>query len=62
MNKDINNEEKLSHWSEDGKLRMIDVSDKTPTRRVAKAIGKILLKDDEGDPAGYLAVFTDITA
>ena len=45
MNQDINNGEKVSHWSEDEKLRMIDVSDKNPTRRVAKATGKILIKD-----------------
>ena len=45
MNKNINNGVELSHWSEEGKLRMIDVSDKTPTKRVAKAIGKILIKD-----------------
>jgi cyclic pyranopterin monophosphate synthase len=36
----------LSHWSEDGNLRMIDVSEKTPTLRIAKATGKILIKEE----------------
>jgi cyclic pyranopterin phosphate synthase len=35
---------KLSHWPEDGNLRMIDVSDKSPSKREAKASGKILIK------------------
>ena len=36
----------LFHWSEDGNLRMIDVSDKTPTQRLGKATGKILIKSE----------------
>ncbi len=34
----------LSHWSEDGNLRMIDVSDKSITKRQAKASGKIFMR------------------
>lgn len=36
----------LSHWSEDGNLRMIDVSEKEPTHRTATARGKIMVKED----------------
>ncbi len=36
----------LSHWSEDGNLRMIDVSGKTPSLRTAEASGKILIKEE----------------
>ncbi|MFH1037214.1 MAG: cyclic pyranopterin monophosphate synthase MoaC [PVC group bacterium] len=35
-----------SHWSEDGNLRMIDVSGKTLTPRTAEAAGKILIKEE----------------
>jgi len=34
----------LSHWSAKGNLRMIDVTDKKVTKRVARAVGKILIK------------------
>ncbi len=33
-----------SHWGEDAKLRMVDVSEKQPTLREATAAGKILIK------------------
>jgi cyclic pyranopterin monophosphate synthase len=42
----MNNHTRLSHWSEDGNLRMIDVSEKTPTHRIATATGKILIKEE----------------
>ncbi len=32
-----------SHWGEDGKPRMVDISDKEPTPREAAAAGKILI-------------------
>jgi len=38
-----------SHWTENGKLRMIDVSGKTPTLRTAEASGKILIKEETID-------------
>jgi len=36
----------LTHFDEDGRARMVDVSDKTETARVAVARGKILMKPD----------------
>ena len=42
----MNKNTTLSHWSEDGNLRMIDVSEKPPTHRVATAIGKILIREE----------------
>lgn len=35
-----------SHWGEDGKLRMVDVSEKPPTLREATATGKILVREE----------------
>ncbi len=35
-----------SHWGEDGKLRMVDVTDKQPTLREATAGGKILIREE----------------
>ncbi len=35
-----------SHWGEDGKLRMVDVSGKQPTLRKATAAGKILIREE----------------
>ena len=35
-----------SHWGEDGKLRMVDVSEKPPTLREARASGKILVREE----------------
>ncbi len=37
---------KLSHWSEDGNLRMIDVTDKPVTKREAIATGFINIKKE----------------
>ncbi|MEA1926894.1 MAG: cyclic pyranopterin monophosphate synthase MoaC [Candidatus Auribacterota bacterium] len=42
----MNQNTTLSHWSEDGNLRMIDVSEKTPTYRVAKATGRIIIREE----------------
>ena len=42
----MKNNPRLSHWSEDGNLRMIDVSEKNPTHRVAQATGKILIREE----------------
>ncbi|MBA3065799.1 cyclic pyranopterin monophosphate synthase MoaC [bacterium] len=39
----------LSHWSEKGNLRMIDVPDKKITKRTARAVGKILIKQKTMD-------------
>lgn len=36
----------LTHFDEDGRARMVDVSDKAETARVAIARGKILMKSD----------------
>ena len=36
----------LTHFDEEGRARMVDVSDKTETARVAVARGKILMKPD----------------
>lgn len=33
----------LSHFDESGRIRMVDVSDKEPTKRVAVASGRVLL-------------------
>lgn len=38
--------EDLTHFDEEGRARMVDVSDKTETARVAIACGKILMKPD----------------
>ncbi|MDP8235831.1 MAG: cyclic pyranopterin monophosphate synthase MoaC [Candidatus Erginobacter occultus] len=35
-----------SHWGNDGKLRMVDVSGKQPTLREATATGKILIREE----------------
>jgi cyclic pyranopterin phosphate synthase len=35
-----------SHWGEDGRLRMVDVSGKEPTLREARASGKILVREE----------------
>lgn len=37
---------KLSHLDEDGKARMVDVGDKTPTAREATAKGRLLMARD----------------
>ena len=36
--------EKFTHFDEEGKSRMVDVTDKTPTVRVAKASGRVIMK------------------
>jgi len=36
----------LSHFDESGRIRMVDVSDKEPTKRVAVASGRVLLSPE----------------
>ena len=36
--------EKFTHFDEEGKSRMVDVTDKIPTVRVAKASGRVIMK------------------
>jgi cyclic pyranopterin monophosphate synthase len=40
---------KLTHLDEDGKAKMVDVGDKTPTKRTAIATGKISMKPETLD-------------
>ncbi len=35
-----------SHWGKDGRPRMVDVSEKEPTHREARAVGKIRLRPE----------------
>ena len=36
----------LTHFNEEGRARMVDVSDKPKTQRVARAAGKVLMRPD----------------
>ena len=38
--------EKFSHIDEKGKVKMVDITDKSPTVRMAKAAGEIYLKHE----------------
>lgn len=44
MTDETNN--KLSHYDEDHRVKMVDVSEKQPTRRTATAIGKVMLSNE----------------